>query len=333
VGSGAGDLDVVNTAVLVALGSAVVTVLAVPVCIVAAHRFGIVDRPGPLKTQEAPVAYLGGAGVFAGLVVGGCVGRPITLVPLGAALAVGLADDRFGLPAPLRLGAQLGVGAVIAVIMPVHLPGWAGIPLVMALSVVLINGFNLLDGLDMLASGVGAAAAVGFAVVTHDPGRFLAVSLAGALIAFLWYNRPPARIYLGDGGSYLLGATTSVLLTYTWGVGIAVSTGVIALALVALPVAEVVCASVRRLRSGRSLMVGDRAHPYDLLVTKGWSRTTASAAYIALEVMIVGVVSVVVGLGNPSLGVALGIDAAVAVVVLGGAALVGGLSDPAGACA
>ena len=221
--------------------------------------------------------YLGGVGVFAGLAVGACVGRPITLIPLGAAVVVGVTDDRFGLPAPLRLVAQLGVGAVIAAIVPTHLPGEIGIPLVVAASVLLINGFNLLDGLDMLAAGVGASAAIGFAVLTRDPALLIAASLAGALIAFLWYNRPPARIYLGDGGSYLLGATMTVLLAYAWGVGVSVSTGVIALALVALPVVEVACAVVRRLRSRRSLMAGDRDHPYDLLVARGWSRAAASS--------------------------------------------------------
>ena len=154
-------------------------------------------------------------------------------------------------------------------------------------------------------------------------------SLAGALATFLWSNRPPARIYLGDGGSYLLGAAMSVLLAYAWGVGVAVSTGVIALALLAVPVAEVACAIVRRRRGKRPLLAGDRAHPYDLLVARGWTRTAASAAYIALEVMIVVVVSIVVGAGVASIPVALGIDVAVAMVVLGSAALVGGFSDPA----
>ena len=190
---------------LVAIGALGTTAVAVPVCIVLARRLGVMDRPGPLKPHATPVPYLGGVAVFAGVVVGGWVGRPLALVPLAAALAVGVSDDRFGLPAPLRLVAQLGVGAVIAVTQPVHLPGWIGVPLVMAASVVLINGFNLLDGLDMLCAGVGAAAAIGFAVVTHGPARLLAASLTGALVAFLWYNRPPARIYLGDGGSYLLG--------------------------------------------------------------------------------------------------------------------------------
>jgi UDP-GlcNAc:undecaprenyl-phosphate GlcNAc-1-phosphate transferase len=319
--------------ILVVVLSAVVTAAAVPLCSLAARRFGVIDRPGPLKTHEAPVPYLGGVAVFAGLVIGESAGRPVTLIPLAAALALGVADDRFDLPAPLRLATQLGIGAVIAVTVPMHLAGWIGLPLVMAASVVLINGFNLLDGLDMLAAGVGAAAAVGFAVVTHGPARLMAASLAGALGAFLWYNRPPARIYLGDGGSYLLGAAMTVLLTYAWGVGVSVSTGVIALALLAVPVAEVACAVVRRRRSGRSLLAGDRAHPYDLLVARGWSRTMASAIYVGVEVMMVAVVIIVIGIGNASVAAAVGIDVAVAVVVLGGAALAGGFSNPAGTCA
>src|SRR5580700_6971368 len=229
------DGDVRMEVLLVAAASLAATALAVPACIVIAHRWDVMDRPGPLKTQEIAVPYLGGVAVFVGVVIGGWVGRPVALVPLAVALAVGVSDDRFGLPAPLRLVAQLGVGAIIAVTQPLHLSGWIGVPLLMFASVVLINGFNLLDGLDMLAAGVGAAAAVGFAVVTHGPARLMAASLAGALGAFLWYNRPPARIYLGDGGSYLLGAATTVLLAYAWGVGVPISTGVIALALLVVP--------------------------------------------------------------------------------------------------
>ena len=276
---------IVNTeAFVVALAALGATAALVPVCIVIAHRWDIMDRPGHLKNQEAPVPYLGGIAVFAGVAIGVCVGRPVALVPLAVALAVGVSDDRFDLPAPARLAAQLGVGAVIAIVQPVHLPGWIGTPLILAVTVVLINGFNFLDGLDMLAAGVGAAAGVGFAFVLSGPGRLVAAALAGALVAFLLYNRPPARIYLGDGGSYLIGASMTVLLTYAWGVGITSATGVLALALLVVPVAEVACAVVRRRRSGRSMLAGDRAHPYDLLVSGGWSRTAASASYIGVEV-------------------------------------------------
>jgi UDP-GlcNAc:undecaprenyl-phosphate GlcNAc-1-phosphate transferase len=298
-----------------------------------AHRFGVIDRPGPLKPHEAPVAYLGGVAVFAGLVLGVSVGRPIIVIPLAAAMAIGVTDDRFGLPALWRLAAQLGVGAVVAVTVPMHLPGRIGVPLVVIATVLLINGFNLLDGLDLLAAGVGAAAAVGFAFVLHGPGRLMAASLAGALATFLWSNRPPARIYLGDGGSYLLGTAMSVLLAYAWGVGVAVSTGLIALALLAVPAAEVVCAIVRRHRGKRPLLAGDRAHPYDLLVARGWTRLAASGAYIVLEVIMAAVVSIVVGVGVTSVPVVLGVDLAVAMVVVGAAAAVGGFGDAAGSMA
>jgi UDP-GlcNAc:undecaprenyl-phosphate GlcNAc-1-phosphate transferase len=298
-----------------------------------AHRFGVIDRPGPLKPHEAPVAYLGGVAVFAGLVLGVSVGRPIIVIPLAAAMAIGVTDDRFGLPALWRLAAQLGVGAVVAVTVPMHLPGWIGVPLVVIATVLLINGFNLLDGLDLLAAGVGAAAAVGFAFVLHGPGRLMAASLAGALATFLWSNRPPARIYLGDGGSYLLGTAMSVLLAYAWGVGVAVSTGLTALALLSVPAAEVVCAIVRRHRGKRPLLAGDRAHPYDLLVARGWTRLAASGAYIVLEVIMAAVVSIVVGVGVTSVPVVLGVDLAVAMVVVGAAAAVGGFGDAAGSMA
>jgi len=317
---------VTTETLLVAIAALGATAITGPACIAIARRWDVMDRPGQLKAHETPVPYLGGIAVFTGLTIGVCVGRPIALVPLAVALALGVSDDRFDLPAPARLVAQLGIGAVIAVTQPVHLPAWIGVPLVMAVTVVLINGFNFLDGLDMLAAGVGAAAGFGFACILSGPGRLAAGALVGTLVAFLLYNRPPARIYLGDGGSYLIGASMAVLLTYAWGVGVPPAMGVLALALLVVPVTEVACAVVRRRRAGRSLLAGDRSHPYDLLVARGWTRTTASASYIAVEVAVA--IVVVVG-RHGTMAAAIGIDLAVTVVTLGGAALVGGLHDPA----
>jgi UDP-GlcNAc:undecaprenyl-phosphate GlcNAc-1-phosphate transferase len=318
-------------AALVAVAALGTTAVAVPACIAIARRTGIVDHPsGPLKPHEAAVPYLGGVAVFAGLAIGVAAGRPVVLVPLSGALAIGVADDRFDLPAPVRLVAQLGVGAVIAATQPLHLAGWLGVPLVMAVTVLLINGCNLIDGLDMLATGVGTGAAAGFTVLLHGAGRLMAASLTGALMAFLWFNRPPARIYLGDGGSYLLGAAMAVLLTQAWAVGVAGPTGVVALALPAVVVAEVACAIVRRRRSRVPLLAGDRGHPYDRLVAHGWSRTAASGAYIALEAAVAVAVALTVLVGHVTVGGALGVDAAVAVAALAGGALAGGMGSAEG---
>jgi UDP-GlcNAc:undecaprenyl-phosphate GlcNAc-1-phosphate transferase len=312
------------TGALIGAIAFVATLGVTPLVIVVARRTGIVDRPGTLKPQASAVPYLGGVAVFAGVIVGAAVGRPTVLVPLAGALCLGVADDRFDLPPLVRLVGQLAIGFAIVVTGPVHLPGILGAALILAVTVLLINGVNLIDGLDMLASGVTGVAAVGFAVVLHGSGRQLAIALAAALMGFLVYNRPPARVYLGDGGSYLLGAALSVLLVESWGPGIPLHVGVAALALVALPVAEVSFAVVRRARSHRSLMSGDRGHPYDRLVARGWSRPAASLSYIGFEAVLA--IGAALAVHLHSMPAAVTVDIAGAALLMTSAAATGALT-------
>ena len=302
-----------------------VTVALTPLAIVAATKVGIVDRPGALKPQTAAVPYLGGLAVFAGIIVGTITDRPTELVPLGGALCLGVADDRFELPPLLRLIGQLAVGAAVVITSPVHLPGPLAAVLIVVVTVLVINGVNLIDGLDMLAAGVAAVATVGFAVVLHGTGRHLATALAAALVGFLVYNRPPARVYLGDGGSYLLGTALVVLLAQAWGPGIPVHLGTAALALVALPAAEVSFAVIRRTRGRHSLMEGDRGHPYDRLVDRGWSRLAASLVYIGAQAVLT--VGVLVAVHLQSMPAAVIVDALGAALLVASAAATGAL-DP-----
>jgi UDP-GlcNAc:undecaprenyl-phosphate GlcNAc-1-phosphate transferase len=301
----------------------VVTVAITPVVIVAARRLGIVDRPGALKPQAMAVPYLGGVAVLAGVIVAAAVGRPSAVVPLAAACGLGVADDRFDLSPVLRLVGQLAVGAAVVVTCPVHLPGALAACAILLVTVLVINGVNLIDGLDMLAAGVTAAAAVGFAVILHGPARQLGIALAASLAGFLLYNRPPARVYLGDGGSYLLGTALTVLLVESWGPGVATPVGIAALALVAVPVAEVAFAVVRRVRSHRSLVAGDRGHPYDRLVDRGWPRPAASLAYTGCEAALV--VGAVVAVHLHSIAAAVVLDVAAAALLVVAAAATGSL--------
>jgi len=268
---------------VVAFGAAVVLT---PVAMAVATRTGIVDRPGPLKPQAAPVPYLGGVAVFLAALVGAAVGHPAVVAPLAGAVALGVLDDRLDVPAPLRLLGQIAIGVGIAVVVPTRIGGAGGGVLVVLVSVLLMNGTNFLDGLDALAGGVVAVACVAFAVVLHGPGRDLAVAGAAALAGFLLYNRPPARVYLGDAGAYLLGATLALLLSWAWAPGTPSPVGVASLVIVAVPVAEVAFAVVRRLRARQSVTTGDRRHPYDLVVAHGWSRGAAALAYIGGEALL-----------------------------------------------
>jgi UDP-GlcNAc:undecaprenyl-phosphate GlcNAc-1-phosphate transferase len=309
--------------------SFVVALVVTPVMIVVARRSGIVDRPGALKGQAAPVPYLGGVAVFAGASVGVLSGRPSVLLPLAAALLLGVADDRFDLTPGARLIGEVGVGVLVVVTGPVRFDGVLAVLLVVAVTVLLINGVNLMDGLDMLAGGVCAVAALAFALLLVGPGRQLAVSLGAALVAFLLFNRPPARIYLGDGGAYLLGAALAVLVGEAWAPHRTVDVGVAALALVALPAAELAFAVVRRLRGRTSLLSGDRGHPYDRLVRRGWPRLAASLSYIGVEAVLgLGAVAVARHLG---LGAVIAFDAGAAVLLVTLAAASGALSPDQGA--
>jgi UDP-N-acetylmuramyl pentapeptide phosphotransferase/UDP-N-acetylglucosamine-1-phosphate transferase len=253
-----------------------------------ARRVQLVDNPGPLKPHDSATPYLGGVAVALGLLVGTVVYRPLLLIPLGMALAIGTADDIRPLPPLVRLVAELLTAVVLALMVTTRFTGIVSFLLVVVATLILVNGFNLIDGLDGLCGSVTLASAVGFAVVVAGHGRYLAVALAGAIAAFLVFNRPPARIYLGDGGSYLIGTAIAALLALCWAPGEQLPTGIGALLLVLLPAAELLFAVVRRWRARTSLLAGDRDHPYDQLVQRGWSKEGAVEAYAIAGVILTG---------------------------------------------
>jgi len=278
-----------STVIVVGLVAGVVALAAAPLAMVVARRAGVVDHPAALKPQQRPVPYLGGAAVFLAAVVGGAVGRPLLLLPLGFVLVLGIADDAVHLPPWTRLAGQAAIGAIVAAVIPTHLPGPLGPALVIVVTVLLINGVNMIDGLDTLAGGLAVVATAAFAWLLRADARDLAVALACACAGFLFYNRPPARIYLGDGGSYLLGTALAVLLASAWAPGVRSTTGIAGLIVVAVPAAEVLFSVVRRLGSRRSLVLGDRGHPYDRLVSRGWPTFGASTAYVGAELVLAAI--------------------------------------------
>jgi UDP-GlcNAc:undecaprenyl-phosphate GlcNAc-1-phosphate transferase len=277
---------VIRVVVVAAVAMGVAGVLT-PVAMALAVRTGVVAHPGPLKAHAAPVPYLGGVAVFVASMVGALVGRPTVIAPLAGAVVLGVLDDRFDLPAWLRLLGQGAIGVGVALVVTTRVPGFGGGVLVTVVTVLLMNGVNFLDGLDALASGVLAVASVGFALLLHHGARDLSVALAAALAGFLWYNRPPARVYLGDGGAYFLGAALAALLAWAWGKGVRSPVSVVSLMLVAVPVAEVAFAVVRRVRARQPVTHGDRRHPYDLAVARGWSPGVAVLCYVAGEAVLV----------------------------------------------
>jgi UDP-N-acetylmuramyl pentapeptide phosphotransferase/UDP-N-acetylglucosamine-1-phosphate transferase len=241
------------------------------------------------------------------------------LVPLLAATGLGLLDDVGDLPAPLRLAAEAVIGiVVVAVAGPSDFPVLVLI-LGVAATAVNINAVNLIDGLDGLAAGVVLASAIGFAVVLEGSGQALSLALAGASAGFLVFNRPPARIFLGDAGSYLMGTAQVVLLMLVWSGGGAAD-AVAAIAFVAVPGADLAVTITRRARAGVPLLQGDRGHSYDQLVDRGWSRRSAAAALVGAQgaLTVIGVVASYQSPAAAWLIIGLGGVATIAAITAGG---------------
>ncbi len=242
---------------------------------------GIVDQPGALKTQRVPVAYLGGVAVFVAAAAGPVIGdRPTILVPMALALALGLADDLRPLPVAPRILTELLIAATAAATVP---GSWLARTATAVLALGLLNAVNLLDGQDGLAAGVGAVSALGFATLGGSATP-VGLALAGALVGFLTLNRPPARIYLGDAGAYLVGTTLALLPALThdpgrWSVWWAVPL------IVAVPVGDTAIAITRRLRTHQPVLLGDRSHVYDQLVDRGMSIGASTATGVVLQML------------------------------------------------
>jgi UDP-GlcNAc:undecaprenyl-phosphate GlcNAc-1-phosphate transferase len=247
---------------------------------------GLVDRPGgALKIHARAIPVLGGLAVVAAMLTSMTLtgGLQVAVAwAIGLMFVAGLVDDIRPLPAWVRLIAQVVAGTVLYAdaIRVQPLAALGGVATV-ALVVACTNAVNLIDGQDGLAAGVVALAALGLSALGAASGaNRLGLALAGALVGFLVWNRPPARIFLGNGGAYAAGAALAVLAAQAtaaggWAglVGSGLCLGVL--------VFELAFTVIRRLGSGASLTGGDRLHTYDLLAARVGRRRSTVTLWLA----------------------------------------------------
>jgi UDP-GlcNAc:undecaprenyl-phosphate GlcNAc-1-phosphate transferase len=250
-------------------------------------RWGLLDHPGVRKVHTRPIPRGGGLAIYLALVIGCSVLYPTALPRLMMVLVVGLGivvlglvDDLRPLPWQFRLGLQMAAAGVVVWFWEGDM-SWGVRALAVLWSVGLLNAFNMLDNMDALSAGVAWIVAAALAVAPLlQPERSLNwqaetasyLLLMGALSGFLWFNRPPARIFMGDAGSTFLGFFLGIrsLETTALAPGGWIRWGV-PLCIFAVPLYDMTSVVLLRLWQGHSPFHADKQHLSHRLVALGLS--------------------------------------------------------------
>ena len=267
-----------------------------------AARWNLHDSPGELKIHTVPTPRLGGVSMglalLAGLSIGGA-GLFLHAWDIYLAMfllwGTSLIDDLQTLPPAIRLFVHCIAGLVVARTQ------WGltlfGNPLLDAaltciFVMLFVNAFNFFDGADGLAAGSAALVSLGYVLLytsrAPSVGAAVAWSLLGTCLGFLLFNFPPAKIFMGDSGSTVLGFLIAFLGLDFYRVHHAVGTHLLLpLVFAGIPLLDLILAVFRRLKKRVSPFAGDRQHYYDLLQQRGWAaRPIAIGSYLATVVLI-----------------------------------------------
>ena len=264
-----------------------------------ARILGVVDEPGETRRIHLrPTPRLGGIALLLGIFVPALAFLELDGayrgILLGAAVATcfGVVDDFRGLPWWAKLGGQstaavIAIGSGVAIdrftfpVVGIHdLPGWIGVPATFIWIVAIMNMVNFLDGMDGLAAGVCGIAGGTFAVIALSLGKpeaaILSAIVAGACFGFLHHNFYPARIFMGDSGSMLLGFILATLAIE----GLLKTAATVALffplLVLAIPIVDTSFVLVKRLKHGRPLYAADRTHLHHRFANIGFSQRRAA---------------------------------------------------------
>lgn len=287
-------------ALVVLAGGFAVNLVATPLILRLAHKKAWYDAKDHRKIHTENTPRLGGVGIVTSVLLATVVALALapgfgletaTLarlwpVPFGLLMIhlLGLIDDFVNLPALLKFFIQLSSAAVVTVgfrIQTIPIPltntvidlGIFAFPITMLWIVAVANAVNLIDGMDGLAGGVAAFAAFFTALSALLAGdaaaAFFSLALLGALVAFLTFNFPPAKIFMGDSGSLSLGFVLAVIPLIRSGSSGSLWSLVPMITLLLVPILDTTMAILRRIKNGRSILSPDREHIHHKLLDVG----------------------------------------------------------------
>ncbi len=309
-----------KTYLSVYFGSMVLAVLTTPLVIRVARRFNIVDAPDVRKIHSQPVPRIGGVSIFVsmmGLIIPvlfltNVIGESIRLIQtkvivllLGAGFIfiVGLIDDVWGLGVRIKLLAQVFAAIIVCWAgvridsvtvtksLVIHF-GWLSWPITVFWIVGISNAVNFVDGLDGLAAGICAATCGIIVLLTLFFGpavmTIMMLALLGSLSGFLIFNFNPAKIFMGDSGSLLLGfmiASSSVLCAAKIETLVGLALPILALG---IPIFDMLFSMLRRFLERRSVFSPDFSHFHHRLLALGLRQRHAVVAAYGLTLLTAG---------------------------------------------
>ncbi len=296
-----------------------ITFLAIPVIITVAERKKLFDVPDERKIHQTPIPSLGGLGIYAGFILASLISIQFDAVAefqyfFAAAFVIfflGLKDDILVIsPIKKFIGQVLAAFLIIykggVQIKSMHgflgiegpLPEMFSLLLTYFTVIVIINSFNLIDGIDGLAGSLGfmASALLGFYFLQVNLPAYsiLAFSLAGSLAAFLIFNFQPAKIFMGDTGSLLIGLIHAILIIKFINIAQMPSINfpinaapAIGFALLMIPLLDTLRVFGIRIIHQRSPFSPDRNHIHHLLLDKGLSHKAITMSLVGANLLFV----------------------------------------------
>lgn len=297
--------------------SFIITFFSIPVIIQVAKDKKLFDEPDERKVHKTVIPTLGGLGIFAGFMVALLMGVPaISNSPLQYILAaivvvffLGLKDDILILSATKKFAGQvLAAGILIKFggfrIDNMHgfmgiqeIPHLASIVLTLLIIIMITNSFNLIDGVDGLAGSLGVLSTLAFGSYFYFTDQLLyaviAFSFAGGLSSFLIYNFSPAKIFMGDTGSLLLGLVNSILVIQfintadSSAVPFRINAGpAIGFAVLMVPLFDTLRVFGLRILNRRSPFSPDRNHIHHFLLDAGFSHRKVSLTCTVINLLV-----------------------------------------------
>ena len=303
---------------LTAALSFLTTFFAIPVIIQVAKDKKLFDEPDERKVHKAVIPTLGGLGIFAGFIIATLMGVPqgiTTELQYFAAASIvifflGMKDDILVLSASKKfIGQLIAAGILIKFggvqITNMHgfmgiyeIPHYASIALSLFTIIVITNSFNLIDGIDGLAGSLGLLTTLVFGTyffyINQLAYAVMAFALAGSLISFLLYNFSPAKIFMGDTGSLLLGLINSILvikfinLSGTPGINLPLDAApAIGFAILMIPLFDTLRVFGLRILDRRSPFSPDRTHVHHFLLDIGFSHKKITLSCVSLNILFI----------------------------------------------